>query len=398
MTFRFTCISCRVTFADADIQRSHYKTDWHRYNLKRKVAELPPVTAENFRQRVLTLKEQEVEKDVSNYCQVCTKHFSTNNAYESHMRSKRHRDTMVKQAQSKTKNERNRRRKKGGEEDAGTVTGGGGDGDAKMEAVSGKEEEDIEEDSDAESCESWEGDAVGIEECLFCSHISNSLEKNVEHMTVKHSFFIPDADYLSDLEGLVIYLGQKVGEGHVCVWCNERGRSFQTTKAVQRHMIDKGHCKMLHEGDALLEYSDFYDYRSSYPDYHAGGDGATTAGNEGVEEGDGVAEEVDLDVLNDVGYQLVLPSGATVGHRSLLRYYRQNLKSDSRKLVNTSSVSRMLAQYKALGWTGTTGNAAQKRAKDISFVQRLRAKHYTKMGVKGNILPGHFRSQVFNYF
>lgn len=88
---------------------------------------------------------QEVEKDVSNYCQVCTKHFSTNNAYESHMRSKRHRDTMVKQAQSKTKNERNRRRKKGGEEDAGTVTGGGGDGDAKMEAVSGKEEEDIEE-------------------------------------------------------------------------------------------------------------------------------------------------------------------------------------------------------------------------------------------------------------
>ena len=58
-----------------------------------------------------------------------------------------------------------------------------------------------------------------------------------------------------------VFLGQKVGEGHVCIWCNERGRSFQTTKAVQRHMIDKGHCKMLHEGDALLEYSDFYDYR-----------------------------------------------------------------------------------------------------------------------------------------
>ena len=32
-------------------------------------------------------------------------------------------------------------------------------------------------------------------------------------------------------------------------------------KGVQQHMIDKGHCKMLHEGDALLEYSDFYDYR-----------------------------------------------------------------------------------------------------------------------------------------
>jgi hypothetical protein len=27
-------------------------------------------------------------------------------------------------------------------------------------------------------------------------------------------------------------------------------------------MQDKGHCKMLHEGDVLLEYADFYDYRS----------------------------------------------------------------------------------------------------------------------------------------
>lgn len=31
-------------------------------------------------------------------------------------------------------------------------------------------------------------------------------------------------------------------------------------------MLDKGHCKMIHEGAALAEYSDFYDYSSSYPD------------------------------------------------------------------------------------------------------------------------------------
>ena len=54
----FTCITCRVAFADADLQRAHYKTDWHRYNLKRKVAELPPVTADNFQQRVLAQRAQ----------------------------------------------------------------------------------------------------------------------------------------------------------------------------------------------------------------------------------------------------------------------------------------------------------------------------------------------------
>lgn len=42
----FTCISCHVAFKEASIQREHYKTDWHRYNLKRKVVDLPPVTAE----------------------------------------------------------------------------------------------------------------------------------------------------------------------------------------------------------------------------------------------------------------------------------------------------------------------------------------------------------------
>lgn len=31
-------------------------------------------------------------------------------------------------------------------------------------------------------------------------------------------------------------------------------------------MLDKGHTKMIHEGLALAEYVDFYDYSSSYPD------------------------------------------------------------------------------------------------------------------------------------
>ena len=60
---------------------------------------------------------------------------------------------------------------------------------------------------DAESVESWEGDALGEEECLFCSHLSQSLESNVRHMTTAHGFFLPDVEYLVDLSGLIIYLG-----------------------------------------------------------------------------------------------------------------------------------------------------------------------------------------------
>ena len=47
----------------------------------------------------------------------------------------------------------------------------------------------------------------------------------------------------------------------MCLWCNTRGRGFRSVDAAQKHMVDKGHCKLLHEGDVQLEYADFYDYR-----------------------------------------------------------------------------------------------------------------------------------------
>ena len=67
----------------------------------------------------------------------------------------------------------------------------------------------VEMDSDSESVESWDGEALGEEECLFCSHVSDSLETNVQHMTSAHSFFIPDVEYLTDLPGLIGYLGME---------------------------------------------------------------------------------------------------------------------------------------------------------------------------------------------
>lgn len=112
---------------------------------------------------------------------------------------------------------------------------------------------------------------------------------NMTHMSMSHSFFVPDAEYVIDLEGLMMYLGEKISRGKIlvnflinlkkivlniencildfiCIWCNDRGRTFYSLDAVQKHMSDKGHRKMLHEGLALAEYAEFYDYSSSYPD------------------------------------------------------------------------------------------------------------------------------------
>lgn len=50
--------------------------------------------------------------------------------------------------------------------------------------------------------------SIPVTDCLFCSHHSKSLMKNLTHMTKVHSFFIPDVEFLVDLRGLVRYLGE----------------------------------------------------------------------------------------------------------------------------------------------------------------------------------------------
>lgn len=181
--------------------------------------------------------------------------------------------------------------------------------------------------------------------CLFCSHQSAGLEDNLTHMSTIHSFFIPDAEYLVDLTGLITYLGEKIAVGNVCIYCNGKGREFRTLDAVRKHMVDKSHCKIAYDTeDERLEISDYYDFTSSYPnaqlktkppadqneewedvdDDEAGSGGV----DEIVDEETSESEDEDLPA-NQITYgdshlELVLPSGARIGHRSLKRYYAQS--------------------------------------------------------------------------
>lgn len=88
----YTCNTCRAVLEDAEAQRVHYKTDWHRYNLRRKVAGMAPVSLEGFQERVRAqraLAEPE-SKGAATYCTVCSKKFASFKAYENHLRSRRH--------------------------------------------------------------------------------------------------------------------------------------------------------------------------------------------------------------------------------------------------------------------------------------------------------------------
>ncbi|XP_060785501.1 cytoplasmic 60S subunit biogenesis factor ZNF622 isoform X2 [Neoarius graeffei] len=454
----YTCISCRVQFADADVQRAHYKTDWHRYNLKRKVASMPPVTAENFQERVLAQRaaaeQQLADAHSLTTCDTCNKKFSSANAYNNHLQSHKHQQAEKKAmaaAQEAVQRMNEKNLEKGAELDK----------DAQNEAIQKAMREGLrqkqrhahseatptdrqvrkkpdkaprlewferqarkieteEEEEEEEADEEWEdvdidddddddmeadeeeqmeegsvatptpaAGSIPVTNCLFCSHHSHTLSKNVAHMTKEHSFFIPDIEYLVDLRGLLAYLGEKVGFGKVCLWCNEKGKSFYSTEAVQAHMNDKSHCKLYTDGDAALEFADFYDFRSSYPDAHDGTD---------VEMKDGELPDERTVDFDDDTFELTLPSGAKIGHRSLMRYYRQRFGTQ-RELVpvhNQRAVGRVLKQYRALGWGGESGKGSVvQQQKDMQYVQRMKAKWMLTTGMSNNLTKQpHFRAQV----
>ena len=52
-----------------------------------------------------------------------------------------------------------------------------------------------------------EGAIVG-DCCFFCNQQSPTMEQNLEHMSLKHGFYIPDLEYCANLDGLVSYIGQ----------------------------------------------------------------------------------------------------------------------------------------------------------------------------------------------
>ena len=343
----YTCLACAVGFQVPEGQREHYRTDWHRYNLKRKVAELPAVSAEVFAQKVLQQQDQarrdKERETLQCECRVCDKVYASHNAYVNHLQSKRHRlaelqkhgdedrdspaDSLMT-ASTTTQFSLGDPLVAGGtqhhdfvpmqdlEERVGE---GRGEGDARSEAL---EEADIEAEIERRLRETRRFEQ---NECIFCSKVHESLEVDVQHMYKAHGMFIPEQAYLVDLAGLVAYLGAKVAVGHTCLFCN---RQFKTLLLVRRHMHNKGHCMIKYDNEeSMLEIGDFYDFRSTYPKSVGSNDSEWEDDDDDDDDDDESIDSQDLGPIQMDSTSMYLPwSSKTVGHRSGLRYYRQTLR------------------------------------------------------------------------
>ena len=151
------------------------------------------------------------------------KTFASKNSYDSHVRSKKHKEVVAKAASSKPAQESVVAEKKQPAEQK-----------VEMTFTEGMTEEEINAKIDEKIKTSRRLEET---ECLFCNNKAESFEENISHMTKDHSFFIPDIEFLVDLKGLIKYLGEKLSVGNTCLYCNGKGREYRTLEAVRGHMV-----------------------------------------------------------------------------------------------------------------------------------------------------------------
>ena len=255
----FTCYTAPgAVFHSEEDMKEHYRSDWHRYNLKRKVAGLAPLHLAAYEERAA--REEAAAPAAA---------AATSGASRSQQRRLKREAKQEAKAKQQAANPHSKA--------------------AHFEATKSLSEHEYVE-LKMSSAESYD-----LCSDLFSRHRSASLEANLAHMAKAHGFYIPYADYVTDLSGLLGYLLEMVYVGNVALLS---GKQFHSLEAVQGHMRDRRECRMELEGHEE-EYAAWYDLEAlalksplwewveedeSEDDDNEGWEDEEAEGMEGVEE------------------------------------------------------------------------------------------------------------------
>eukprot|EP01126_Amoeba_proteus_P043510 TRINITY_DN4780_c0_g1_i2.p1 TRINITY_DN4780_c0_g1~~TRINITY_DN4780_c0_g1_i2.p1 ORF type:complete len:328 (+),score=62.26 TRINITY_DN4780_c0_g1_i2:167-1150(+) len=323
------------------MMREHYKTEFHRFNIKRKQANLPPVPENLFNQkRQEMINRKQASKGDSHLKQ------------ESKIKKQRSQDTSSDTSNTTEDSSQNRNQK--------NIPG-----QQKLQITSPslnreKTEDELIEEKISRSPQ------LSLSHSLFDNHISDSMQTNLKYMTEKFGFFFPSIDRVSDLPGLLKYLGQKISVGNTCLYCE---KTFYSLEGVQTHMRDKSHC-MIQWFDPG-EYSDFYE------------DPVHKTFVDNMNEGGELQDTESIYVEEGTGQLVLAESNKIIGHRAYKLYYKQRQHSQAHKQLITS----LLQEHKRLAMI-----AHQKSVNMDNKAIRRRQDHALKLGLTHNN-QRHYRDQ-----
>lgn len=89
------CHTCGIALLDEASLRDHYRSSLHQVNLKRRVADLPPVSAESFDRHIAAEAERKEKEALESaacvyICDACHKSYDSEGQFETHIRTKKH--------------------------------------------------------------------------------------------------------------------------------------------------------------------------------------------------------------------------------------------------------------------------------------------------------------------
>eukprot|EP00922_Rhytidocystis_sp_ex-Travisia-forbesii_P030027 GHVS01044032.1.p1 GENE.GHVS01044032.1~~GHVS01044032.1.p1 ORF type:complete len:430 (+),score=55.26 GHVS01044032.1:26-1291(+) len=352
---RFVCVSCGTAFVSEVEHRQHYRSDWHRYNLRRRVADMAPVSEEAYTRRVEILLSADF-----------------NVRGQDHLGLKRRQPYVAA---------------------------------CPRPSVQPKKQQN---------------EYIGPLQCIFDDTVFEDVQSNVKYMGKKYSLFIPNAEYLVNLEGLIRYLGEKVNKSRQCLFCD---RQFNSAEAVRMHMVSKGHTLIGTETEEMrAEIEDFYDFRPSYKQLakklgkqtvecvediqQAQNDSVEQDSNDEWEDfDDEIAGDEPADaklgvLLSKFGCKrthvtglgnLQLPDGRSVGHRNLSYVYKQNLRPMQ---LQTHTSYRALKNEEE---TRTATVLCHKEKEEMLKYHRRFLRSQMRLGVKQNALQKYIRKREMCY-
>jgi len=356
------------------------KTDWHRYNLKRRVAQLPPVDAQIFAEKLQQSKDFEEDVDEFGFKVIKPKE-SKKLHIQQRVKNDALRGRPIQVAVSEDAMDR-------GISPASTVASGLSsfslgesvyshpgthtDVDSDFEEVASQigtdpsyvpSGDELDHDDDSEVDETFEAGShheeplQPITSCIYCGVPHHSVETNLSHMFKNHGLYIPERSYLVNLEGLLEYLISIIVIDNECLCCNFQGKSLESIRA---HMTSKGHCRLPYETkEEREEFASFYDFSSiesksekSKTDKKVGFSQVDEEfetvdvedSDEDMEDGD-VSNNYTLVHIDPIDSNLALPNGNRLGHRRFRKIYRQNLplpRDPSESQITVSAADRRL--------------------------------------------------------
>ena len=94
--------------------------------------------------------------------------------------------------------------------------------DLSKSIVSGNEVRQVEEDTEeVKQAIPTKTTLDSLRVCLFCNEEKDGVKKNLDHMRMKHNFYILDIECLVNLRGLLAYIAERIQLGHMCQLCNK---------------------------------------------------------------------------------------------------------------------------------------------------------------------------------